>query len=113
MTDATAAAGLPDGAYTFAGQPVVKQDGAVRLARAGALAGSVLTMDQALRNLVSIGLPLAEAARRLSLRPADYLGLPDRGRIAAGAWADLVVLSPALEVEQVYVEGEPVPPAPV
>jgi N-acetylglucosamine-6-phosphate deacetylase len=111
VTDATAPAGLPDGAYTFAGQPVVKQDGAVRL-ESGALAGSVLTMDQALRSLVSIGLPLAEAARRLSLRPAEYLGLPDRGRIASGAWADLVVLSPMLEVEQVYVEGEQVLPAP-
>jgi N-acetylglucosamine-6-phosphate deacetylase len=107
VTDATAPTGLPDGSYSFAGEPAEKKDGAVRLAD-GTLAGSVLTMDQALRNLVSVGLPLADAARRLSLRPADYLGIQNRGRITVGAWADLVVLSPVLELKEVYVEGEPI-----
>lgn len=49
-------------------------------------------MDQALRNLVKIGLPLAEASQRLSQFPADYLGLTERGRLAPAAWADVVRL---------------------
>jgi len=105
VTDASAAAGLPDGPVTVFGQRAVKEWGAVRLAN-GTLAGSTLTMDQALRNLVSIGLPLLDAARRVSTFAADYLGLFDRGRVASGAWADLVVMTPTLELEAVYVEGE-------
>jgi N-acetylglucosamine-6-phosphate deacetylase len=78
----------------------------VRLAD-GTLAGSSLTMDQALHNLVAIGLPLAEASARVSRHAADYLGLPERGRLAPGAWADLVVLDPGtLAVRAVHVEGE-------
>ena len=73
----------------------------------GTLAGSTLTMDQAMRNLVAIGLPLAEASARVSRHAADYLGLADRGRLAAGAWADVVLLDPqTLQLQQVFVEGE-------
>jgi len=107
VTDACAAAGMPDGPMTVFGQRAVKTGGAVRL-EGGTLAGSALTMDQALRNLVSIGLPLVESSRRVSTYAAEYLGLLDRGRIALGAWADLVALTPTLELEAVYVEGEPV-----
>jgi N-acetylglucosamine-6-phosphate deacetylase len=83
--------------------------GAVRLAD-GTLAGSTLTLDQALRNLVALGLPLDQASRRVSTLAADYLGLPDRGRLQPGTWADAVVLSPTpeLSLQQVLVEGEPV-----
>jgi N-acetylglucosamine-6-phosphate deacetylase len=77
----------------------------VRLAT-GSLAGSVLTMDQALRNLVAIGLDLAQASHRLSLYPADYLGESERGRLAPGAWADIVVLDQDLKPVAVFVEGE-------
>jgi N-acetylglucosamine-6-phosphate deacetylase len=79
--------------------------GGVRL-QDGTLAGSTLTMDQALRNLVAIGLPLEDASHRLSRYPAEYLGLNERGRIATGAWADIVVMDSALNVLDVYVEGE-------
>jgi N-acetylglucosamine-6-phosphate deacetylase len=106
VTDATAASGMPDGAYRLGLQTVHKCLGGVRLAD-GTLAGSALTMDQALRNLVAIGLPLAEASARVSRHAADYLGLPDRGRLAPGAWADLVELDPGtLAVQAVHVEGE-------
>ncbi|RTH32747.1 N-acetylglucosamine-6-phosphate deacetylase, partial [Thermus scotoductus] len=70
------------------------------------LAGSTLTLDRALRNLVAWGVPLEEAAKRLSLYPARYLGLADRGEIALGKRADLVVLDEALRVLEVYLEGE-------
>jgi N-acetylglucosamine-6-phosphate deacetylase len=83
----------------------------VRLAD-GTLAGSTLTMDQALRNLVQLGLPLAEASRRTATLAADHLGLPDRGRLQPGAWADLVVLDArTLQLQQVWVEGEALAPA--
>jgi N-acetylglucosamine-6-phosphate deacetylase len=78
----------------------------VRLAD-GTLAGSTLTMDQALRNLVeSLGLTLAEAAQRVSTHAARYLGLEDRGVIEAGASADLVLCDARLAVQAVMVEGE-------
>jgi N-acetylglucosamine-6-phosphate deacetylase len=105
VTDSTAAAGMPDGSYRLGAQEVTKCLGGVRLAD-GTLAGSTLTMDAALRNLVSLGVPLAEAARRTSTYAADYLGAGDRGRIGPGCWADLVVLGPALRLTAVYVEGE-------
>ncbi|WP_181259283.1 N-acetylglucosamine-6-phosphate deacetylase [Pseudoduganella armeniaca] len=105
ITDATAATGMPDGEYALGSQRVYKCLGCVRLAT-GSLAGSVLTMDQALRNLVGMGLDLADASHRLSLYPADYLGETERGRLAPGAWADIVVLDQDLQPVAVYVEGE-------
>lgn len=105
VTDATAAADMPDGEYALGVQRVHKCLGCVRLS-SGSLAGSALTMDQALRNLVSLGLDMADASNRLSRFPADYLGLADRGRLQAGAWADLVVLDRDLHVRGVVVEGD-------
>ncbi len=105
VTDSTAAAGMPDGNYRLGRHTVTKCLGGVRLPD-GTLAGSTLTMDQALRNLVGLGLPLAEASRRTATLAADHLGLPDRGRIVPGAWADVVVLDAALQLQRVVVEGE-------
>ncbi|MBI6952652.1 MULTISPECIES: N-acetylglucosamine-6-phosphate deacetylase [unclassified Pseudomonas] len=105
VTDSTAAAGMPDGEYRLGSHTVTKCLGGVRLPD-GTLAGSTLTMDQALRNLVKIGLPLAEASARLSRYPADYLGIADRGRLQPGAWADAVLLDRQLNLTAVMVEGE-------
>ncbi len=107
VTDSTAAAGMPDGEYRLGRQVVHKCQGGVRLAD-GTLAGSTLTMDQALRNLVSLGLPLAQASRRCSELPAQHLGLTDRGLLTVGAQADLVVLDAALAVQSVYAGGRSV-----
>lgn len=105
VTDSTAATGMPDGEYRLGRQPVTKCLGGVRLAD-GTLAGSTLTMDRALRNLVDvIGLPLDDAARRCSTHAADFLGLADRGRLAPGAWADVVVLDRDLQVQEVLIQG--------
>jgi N-acetylglucosamine-6-phosphate deacetylase len=105
VTDSTAAAGMPDGQYRLGRHRVTKCLGGVRLAD-GTLAGSTLTMDQALRNLVDeLGLDLPDASRRVSTFAADYLGATDRGRLAAGAWADAVVLDRDLKLTDVYVEG--------
>ena len=105
VTDSTAAAGMPDGEYMLGRQVVHKCMGGVRLLD-GTLAGSTLTMDQALRNLVRIGLPLAEASRRVSTNAADYLGETQRGRLAPGCHADFVVLDRDLNINTVYIEGE-------
>ena len=108
VTDSTAAAGMPDGQYKLGRHQVTKCLGGVRLAD-GTLAGSTLTMDQALRNLVDeLGLDLADASRRVSTHAADYIGATDRGRLAPGAWADLVVLDRDLQVTDVHVEGDAV-----
>ena len=104
-------AGMPDGEYRLGRQRVTKALGCVRLAD-GTLAGSTLTLDQGLRNLVNLGFSIEEASARVSRYPADYLGLQDRGRIESGAWADLVVLDRELRPIAVYVEGEPVEPIP-
>jgi N-acetylglucosamine-6-phosphate deacetylase len=72
----------------------------------GTLAGSTLTMDEALRNLVSLGLPLADVSNRMSRYAADYLGIEDRGRLVRGAWADTVVFERDLTLAATYVEGE-------
>ena len=106
VTDSTAATGMPDGDYQLGRQTVTKCLGGVRL-KNGTLAGSTLTMDKALRNLVNgLGLGLAEASMRVSTHAADHLGLPDRGRLVTGAWGDVVVLDRELQLTGVYAQGE-------
>jgi N-acetylglucosamine-6-phosphate deacetylase len=105
VTDSTAATGMPDGEYRLGRHRVTKCLGGVRLAD-GTLAGSTLTMDQALRNLVTIGVGLEDASRRVSTHAADYLGLTDRGRLVEGAYADLVLLDRDLNLQGVVIDGE-------
>ena len=106
VTDATSATGMPDGHYPLGSQTVHKCLGGVRLPD-GTLAGSILTMDQALRNLVSIGIPLHEAVLCVSTYPADYLGESRIGRLEPGALADLVVMDNQLRIMQVFAGGHP------
>ncbi|MCV2368149.1 N-acetylglucosamine-6-phosphate deacetylase [Roseateles oligotrophus] len=105
VTDSTAAAGMPDGDYKLGSHTVTKCMGGVRLPD-GTLAGSTLTMDQALRNLVWLGLEIADASKRVSTYAAEYMGLSDRGQLVVGAWADLVVMDRELQLQRVVVEGE-------
>ena len=107
ITDAMPpAAGGPD-TFLLQGRPVSRLDGALRLAD-GTLAGSVLTMDEALRHVVQIvGLPLADALAMASRVPAAFLRRDqDLGRIAPGYLASLVHLDDDLQVRGVWVEGE-------
>jgi N-acetylglucosamine-6-phosphate deacetylase len=105
VTDATAGAGMPDGTYHLGSQTLTKCGNGVRLAD-GTIAGSTLTMDEALRNLVSIGLAIEDASRRVSTYPAQFLNLGERGRLAIGCHADLVVMTSSLQLVKVFVEGE-------
>jgi N-acetylglucosamine-6-phosphate deacetylase len=105
VTDATAATGVPDGDYKLGTQTVHKCLGGVRLAD-GTLAGSALTMDQAFRNLVSLGLSIEEASKRLSQIPAEIIGTIDRGVIKENYFSDLLVLNDDLTLKEIYIEGE-------
>ncbi len=92
VTDAIAAAGMPPGEYRLADRAVTVQVGDAPRLPDGTLAGSTLRMDEAVRNLVSWGIPLRDALHSASLVPARLLGLTDRGALAAGARADVCVL---------------------
>ena len=74
----------------------------------GTLAGSVLTLEQALRNAVGVGVKLPQVSKLLSAIPARYMGLNDRGTLETGKRADLVVLDKDLQVLEVYSAGQKV-----
>ena len=106
ITDASSAAGLADGEHRFAGRRVIKRGPLITLDDGTTLAGSAITMSDAFRNLAKIGVPLPEASQMTATRQADYLGVPDLGRIVVGARACLVRLSGRLDVEAVWIDGE-------
>jgi N-acetylglucosamine-6-phosphate deacetylase len=111
VTDAIDATGRGDGRYHLGGQEVVVSEGQARLAGNGALAGSTLTMDAAVRTAVrEVGLPIEAASAAASGEPARVLGLAERcGAIAPGLDADLVLLDADLNVRRVMAQGEWVP----
>jgi N-acetylglucosamine-6-phosphate deacetylase len=104
ITDATAAAGMPDGTYQLGPIQVEVKDG--RCTMDGKLAGSVLTMDRAVRNVTQFaGWSLQDAIRAATLNPARAVGLAQSGVLAPGAEANVVVLNPSGEVQQTFVRG--------
>jgi N-acetylglucosamine-6-phosphate deacetylase len=105
VSDGTAATGMPDGTYTLGTLQVTVSSGVCRNAE-GKLAGSTLTLDRALRNIVALGTPLAEAVRMLTLNPASLLGIEfKKGVLRVGADADVVLLDDALHVAGVWTRG--------
>lgn len=107
ITDAVAAAGLPDGEYEFIKRQVKVVNGSVRLAD-GTLAGSALTLDQAVRNMVTLaGMGWADALRMASLTPAEITGVSNRkGTVVPGRDADLVVLDEQGGVRGTWAQGQ-------
>ena len=109
VTDAMAGAGAPDGDYALGQMAVEVRDGVARLADGsgtGAIAGSTLTMDAAVRFAVATaGLPLLDVVHAASTAPARAWGLADVGALEAGRRADLVVLDDTLEVVRVMRAG--------
>ncbi|QBI19211.1 N-acetylglucosamine-6-phosphate deacetylase [Egibacter rhizosphaerae] len=102
VTDAIAAAGLGEGAVALGDRTVHVADGAARLDD-GTLAGSVLTMDAAVRRLVELGVPLGEAIEAATGTPAGLVG--ERASLRPGAVADIAVLDEDLGVQRTLRDG--------
>ncbi len=104
ITDAISAAGQPEGTYPLGDRAVTVTGGSARLDD-GTLAGSVLTMDAAVRNLVEIGADLVEGVAAATAIPARTVGRSDLGRLTVGGSAEVVVLTDDLAVERTLVGG--------
>jgi N-acetylglucosamine-6-phosphate deacetylase len=106
ITDSMRAAGLADGAYTLGAQAITVSDGIART-QSGALAGSTVTLDQALRNVIAYaGLSLQEALPMATSVPAEVMNLAgQKGTLAPGADADVVLLDETLRVRLTLVGG--------
>jgi N-acetylglucosamine-6-phosphate deacetylase len=105
VSDGMSATGMPDGKYQLGLFDVKVSKGVARNAE-GKLAGSTLTLDRALRNMVALGVPFAAALRMITANPARQIGLAARkGILAVGADADLVLLNDQLEVAGVMTRG--------
>ncbi|WP_277212885.1 N-acetylglucosamine-6-phosphate deacetylase [Isoptericola croceus] len=113
VTDAMAAAGMPDGAYDLGPMSVTVTDGVARVVDAdhpegGAIAGGTAHLVDVVRAAVAAGVPLVAAVRCASWVPAGVLGLDDVGGLVAGRRADLVVTDRDLVVREVLRGGVPV-----
>lgn len=104
VSDATAAAGMPDGTFALGDHLVTKCPNGVYLPD-GTLAGSSSCMYDALKTMLSLSGDWVEAVHRVATYPADYLGLPQLGRLAEGCVADVVVLHPDQRIKDVYFSG--------
>lgn len=105
VSDAIPMAGTGDGRRTIGGLEIEIHGLRVTLLDGGALAGSVIALDDAVRNLVASGVPLPAASAAASRNPLAMLGITDRGRIAVGQRADLVELDDELGVRRVMRAG--------
>jgi N-acetylglucosamine-6-phosphate deacetylase len=107
VTDAIAAAGAGDGSYRLAGVDFEVENGVARRAD-HTLAGSTVSMIEAVRNLVALGAPVEAALGAATEVPARIAGRPGLGTLQPGAKADVVVLDDSLEIVRVLVAGEDV-----
>jgi N-acetylglucosamine-6-phosphate deacetylase len=105
VTDAITGAGAAEGSYSLGNLDVHVHEGTVR-GPDGVLAGSVLTMIEAVRNLLELGVPIEDAIEAATSTPARVLGEPELGRLDVGLPADIVVLDDRFEIERVLVAGE-------
>ena len=105
ISDSMRCAGMPDGEYSLGGQPVFVREGKATL-RDGTLAGSSITLMDALRNVVCFGIPLERAVRYATSLPASVIGAGHFiGTISEGYRADLLVLDQDLNLETVITGG--------
>jgi N-acetylglucosamine-6-phosphate deacetylase len=107
VTDAMAALGMPPGKHLLGDFEVVVDATSARLGN-GTLAGSILSLDQALRNVVDVtGCSVSDALAAMTTTPARAIRVDhERGRVQAGYVADLVLLSPDLHVQTTIAEGQ-------
>jgi N-acetylglucosamine-6-phosphate deacetylase len=109
VSDGVSATGMPDGKYMLGKFEVTVSGGVCRNAE-GNLAGSTLTLDRALRNVVGLGASLQDAVRMLTINPATLLGIEfKKGALRIGADADIVLLDEGLRVTNVWARGNRLP----
>ena len=107
ISDGLSATGMPDGKYMLGKLEITVSGGVCRDAE-GKLAGSTLTLDRALRNVVALGITLQDAVRMLTENPAKLLGIEfKKGALRTGADADIVLLDENLQVTNVWTRGLP------
>jgi N-acetylglucosamine-6-phosphate deacetylase len=105
ISDGISATGMPDGKYMLGGLEVTVSGGICRNSE-GRLAGSTLTLDRALRNIVALGASLPEAVRMLTLNPASLLGIEfKKGALRTGADADILLLDGNLQISRIWARG--------
>lgn len=106
ISDAMRAAGLPNGTYELGGQTVISEDGAARLLD-GALAGSTLNLNLAVKNMINLfDTPLIDAVKMASLNPAKAIGYDQTiGSIKKGKIADLILFNDAIEIKHIIKKG--------
>jgi N-acetylglucosamine-6-phosphate deacetylase len=106
ISDSLRCAGMPDGQYELGGQPIIMKNGKATLLD-GTLAGSSITVFDAMRNVVSFGVPLEKAVAAASRRPAEALGLQAAiGSIEKGKNADMLVLDHELNLLLTIIDGK-------
>lgn len=109
ITDSISATGLPNGEYELSGQKTVVKDGVSRVKETDRLAGSTLTLDKAVKNVVKeVGFDLEDAIKMVTSNPARAIGLEDRGKILPGYRADITILNSSLEVVGTIKDGKPI-----
>lgn len=109
VTDAMRAAGLEQaGAFDIGGVPCIVEDGVAKLLDRTAFAGSIATADRLVRTCQAAGIPLADCVKMLTQTPAQIMGLQNKGRIAVGCDADIVVFDADIAIKKVFLQGEQV-----
>lgn len=106
ISDSLRCAGMPDGDYELGGQPITVKGGKATLSGTDTLAGSSISVLDALRNVVKFGVPLADAVYAATTAPARAVRLTDVGEIAPGKQADLLLLDHHLQLKAVLIDGQ-------
>ncbi len=109
VTDAMRAAGAEQaGACDIGGVPCVIEDGVAKLMDRSAFAGSIATADRLVRTCRDASIPLADCVKMITQTPARIMGLTNKGRLAVGCDADIVVFDEDITVRAVFLQGEKV-----
>ena len=106
ISDSLRCAGMPDGDYELGGQPITVKSGKATLTGTDTLAGSSISVLDALRNVVSFGFSLPDAVYAASTAPARAVRLDDVGELAVGKRADMLLLNRSLELTGVIIDGK-------
>jgi len=106
VTDAIRAAGMPDGEYALGKQRIIVKDGVSRL-KSGDFAGSTLTMDRAVRNMMKlVGTPLQTAVKMAAINPAMVINVDEnKGSLEPGKDADIVIIDEEINVYMTIMKG--------